>query len=154
MDAPENMGKVNFSVKLGCSGATLGVGEKIGGGLRRESAPGDFRLDQRVTTTVVPTPTRPNRSMISALCIRMQPCDTKPPIEPGLLVPWIAYSPPKSVIAAAPIGLDGEPPAITFGSEGFSRLIIAGGLHAGRRCLPLIIVVPCHCMPTVPTPTG
>jgi hypothetical protein len=26
--------------------------------------------------------------------MRMQPCDTNPPIVLGALVPWIAYSPP------------------------------------------------------------
>src|SRR5215467_2620851 len=65
--------------------------------------------------------------------MRMQPYETKPPIEPGLLVPWMAYSPPPlSVMAAAPMGLPGLPPGITFGSEGLSRLTSAGGDHAGR----------------------
>jgi hypothetical protein len=41
-------------------------------------------------TTRVPTCTRPYRSMMSLLCMRMQPADTKPPIEAGLLVPWMA----------------------------------------------------------------
>jgi len=36
-----------------------------------------------VTTTVVPMLTRPNRSTMSWLYMRMQPYDTKPPIEPG-----------------------------------------------------------------------
>jgi hypothetical protein len=27
---------------------------------------------------------------MSLLCMRMQPADTKPPIEAGLLVPWMA----------------------------------------------------------------
>src|SRR5207244_1813099 len=72
----------------------------------------------RVTTTGVPTLTRSNRSRMSWLCMRMQPYETKPPIEPGALVPWIAYWPPESVIAATPIGLCGLPPGITAGSEG------------------------------------
>src|SRR5690348_10241283 len=67
----------------------------------------------RVTTTAVPTPTCPNRSRMSWLYMRMQPCETKPPTEPGLLVPWIAYSPSASVSAAAPIGLRGEPDGMT-----------------------------------------
>src|SRR5664280_768960 len=53
---------------------------------------------QRVTTTGVPTDTRWYRSVMSAFNIRMQPYDTKPPTEPGMLVPWMAYSPPASVI--------------------------------------------------------
>jgi hypothetical protein len=36
---------------------------------------------------------------------------------PGALVPWIAYSPPDSVMAAAPIGLCEEPPGTTLGSD-------------------------------------
>src|SRR5215813_9497666 len=68
--------------------------------------------------------------------MRMQPEETKPPIELGSLVPWIAYSPPPlSVSAAAPMGLLGLPPAITSGSEGLSCLTAAGGDHAGRSCL-------------------
>src|SRR4029077_10513069 len=42
-------------------------------------------LAYRKTTTVVPTPTRAYRSIISALCMRMHPCDTNPPTELGLL---------------------------------------------------------------------
>src|SRR5262249_10233122 len=57
-------------------------------------------------------------------------------IEPGSLVPWMAYSPPPlSVSAAAPMGLLGLAPAITSGSEGLSCLTSAGGDHAGRSCL-------------------
>jgi hypothetical protein len=44
------------------------------------------------------------------------------PIEFGALVPWIAYWPPDNVIAAAPIGLAGDPLAITSGTLGRSRL--------------------------------
>src|SRR4029078_11200864 len=59
----------------------------------------------RKTTTVVPRLTRAYRSIISALCIRMQPCDTNPPTEPGLLVPWMAYwAAHLSVIAGDTIG--------------------------------------------------
>ena len=69
------------------------------------------------TTTRVPTLTRLYRSVMSALCMRMQPCDTNLPIEPSLLVPWMAYwPPPDSVIAATPIGFCGEPPGTTAGS--------------------------------------
>src|ERR1700759_1464963 len=102
--------------------------------------------DQRVTTTLVPTDTRLNRSEMSALSIRMQPYDTKPPTEPGMLVPWMAYSPPESVIAATPIGLRGEPPGITSGMFGLSGLTSFGGQPAR--------VVPSHCLPARPTPTG
>ena len=83
----------------------------------------------------------------------MQPYDTKPPIEPGSLVPWIAYSPPLSVSAAAPIGLRPEPPGITFGRLGLSRFTSAGGDQAGLRYLPVMIDVPVHCLPARPTPT-
>ena len=37
--------------------------------------------------------------------------------------------------------------AITFGSEGLSRLTSSGGNHAGFRYLPLILAVPVHCLP-------
>src|SRR3954464_1764382 len=40
-----------------------------------------------VTTTGVPTLTRPNRSRMSGLYMRMQPYEAKVPIEDGLLVP-------------------------------------------------------------------
>ena len=40
----------------------------------------------------------------------MHPTKTKLPTEPGTLVPWMAYSPPASVIAATPMGSRGEPP--------------------------------------------
>ena len=52
----------------------------------------DLRLipDYRITTTGVPTPTRPNKSVTSSLNMRMQPCETKWPIELGWLVPWMA----------------------------------------------------------------
>src|ERR1700759_125903 len=110
--------------------------------------------DQRVTTTLVPTDTRLNRSEMSALSIRIQPYDTKPPTEPGMLVPWMAYSPPGSVIAATPIGLRGEPPGTTFGMFGLSRFASRGGDQAGLRYLPSMRVVPAHCLPALPTPTG
>src|SRR5215204_5703855 len=84
-----------------------------------------------VTTTSVPTVTRSNRSTMSWLYMRMQPYDAKVPIEDGLLVPWIAYSPPESVSARGPIGLPGEPPGITCGSFGLSALTSAGGVQAG-----------------------
>ena len=51
-------------------------------------------------------------ALMSLLCMRMQPADTKPPIEPGLLVPWIASSLCTSTSAAAPIGFFGEPNSI------------------------------------------
>src|SRR5450631_2133112 len=103
-------------------------------------------------TTCVPTLTRLNRSMTSLLCIRMQPHDTKPPTDPGLLVPWIASSLSASTSAAAPIGFFGDPEGIT--QVGRSPLISAGGLQAGRRALVAMLVVPNHCLPTRPTPTG
>jgi hypothetical protein len=62
--------------------------------------------------------------------------------------------PPLSVIAAAPMGLLGLPPGITFGSEGLSCLTSAGGDHAGRSCLLVMKAVPFHCLPRRPTPTG
>src|SRR3974390_319569 len=43
--------------------------------------------------------------------MRMQPCDTKPPIEPSLFVPWMAYwPPPESLMAATPTGFFGRAP--------------------------------------------
>jgi endonuclease YncB( thermonuclease family) len=61
------------------------------GGKRRESwCAGASSSSQRVTTTGVPTPTRSKRSRMSALYMRIQPYETKPPTEPGTLVPWIA----------------------------------------------------------------
>src|ERR1700731_185692 len=60
-------------------------------------------------------------------------------MEPGLFVPWMAYSPTLSVSAAAPMGLFPLPPRITLGREGLSRLTSAGGGPAGRRYLSLII---------------
>src|ERR1017187_3113004 len=54
--------------------------------------------------------------------MRMHPWDTNPPTEPGLLVPWIAYSPPPlRGIAAAPIGLLGLPPGIVPSNRGRRR---------------------------------
>ena len=44
--------------------------------------------------------------------------------------------------AAAPIGFLGEPPGITRGSDGLSRLTSAGGDQAGLRYLPSIRTVP------------
>src|SRR5688572_23289522 len=104
--------------------------------------------------TRVPTPTRSYKSRICLLCIRMQPYDTKPPIDDGLLVPWMAYSPCASTSAAAPMGLLGDPAAITCGKPGRSRLISAGGDHAGRRRLLDMNDSPAHCLPARPTPTG
>ena len=43
----------------------------------------DVNLRHLVTTTGVPTLTRPNRSVTSALYMRIQPCETKPPIRFG-----------------------------------------------------------------------
>ena len=50
-----------------------------------------WRHIHRKTTTLVPTLTRAYRSIMSWLYMRMHPCETKPPTDPGLLVPWIAY---------------------------------------------------------------
>ena len=91
---------------------------------------------------------------MSALYMRMQPCETKPPIESGRLVPWMAYSPPRKVSAAAPIGLWVEPPGMTRGSFGFSRRMEAGGAQAGRTNLPSTRAFPVQVMPALPTPTG
>src|SRR5260370_8219995 len=89
---------------------------------------------------------------MSSLYMRMQPYDTKPPTDPGMLVPWIAYSPPANVIAATPIGLRGDPPGMTSGIEGLSRLTSAGGDQAGLRYFPSMLVVPAHSFPALPTP--
>ena len=42
------------------------------------------------------------------------------------VVPWIATSSRSSVIARAPIGLCGEPPGMTSGISGWSRLTFVG----------------------------
>src|SRR3954471_17517442 len=60
-----------------------------------------------MTTTWVPTSTRSNRSVMSWLSMRMQPYEANLPTDSGLLVPWMAYLPPDSVMAAMPIGLLG-----------------------------------------------
>ena len=54
--------------------------------------------------------------------------------RPGWLVPWMAYSPPASARAATPIGLRGEPPGMTFGRFGWSRLTI-GRRRPGRAAV-------------------
>src|SRR5215210_5168453 len=64
---------------------------------------------------------------MSWLSMRMQPYEAKVPIDSGLLVPWMAYSPPESVMAATPIGLFGAPPGITSGNVGLSAFF-------GRGC--------------------
>jgi len=61
-----------------------------------------------------------------------------------MLVPWMAYSPPASVMAATPMGFRGVPPGITFGRNGLSRLTSAGGDQAGFRYLPSMCEVPAH----------
>src|SRR6202035_5802067 len=76
---------------------------------------------------------------MSSLYMRTQPYDTKPPTEPGMLVPWMAYSPPASVIAATPIGLRGDPPGMTSGIDGLSCLTSFGGDQAGLRYLPALV---------------
>src|SRR3954468_4443471 len=83
---------------------------------------------------------------MSSLSMRMQPYEANVPIESGRFVPWIAYSPPESVVAATPIGLLGAPPGITSGSFGLSALTSAGGVHAGWTYLPFTWALPCHCM--------
>src|SRR6478736_10233417 len=90
---------------------------------------------------------------MSSLYMRIQPCDTNPPIELGRLVPWIAYSPPRSVNAASPIGLLGAPPGITLGKRGFSRRMELGAAHAGRMYFPSTRALPLHVIPALPTPT-
>jgi len=50
---------------------------------------------------------------MSGLCMRMQPAETNPPMEPGLFVPWIASSWSTSTRAASPIGLLGAPDSMT-----------------------------------------
>src|SRR5689334_9717460 len=84
-----------------------------------------------MTTTCVPTSTCANRSVMSWLSMRMQPYEANLPIDSGLFVPWMAYSPPESVMAATPIGLLGAPPGITSGRAGLSALTSAGGVQAG-----------------------
>src|ERR1043165_4413294 len=97
---------------------------------------------------------RPYRSVMSWFYMRMQPYDTKPPIELGSLVPWMAYSPPDSVSAAAPIGLPGEPPSCPRALFGRARAMSGAGCQAGFTYLPLMIERPAHWRPARPTPTG
>ena len=53
-------------------------------------AAADPQPDQRSTITSVPNGARLYRSSTSSLYMRMQPCETKCPTEPGSLVPWMA----------------------------------------------------------------
>src|SRR6266702_1589194 len=66
----------------------------------------------------------------------------------------MAASRPAKKITASPNGLFGAPPGIRDGKFGLSRLTTGGGTHASRRPLPLMKVVPLHCLPARPTPTG
>src|SRR5829696_8009876 len=79
-----------------------------------------------MTTTWVPTSTRSNRSVMSSLSMRMQPYEANVPIDSGRFVPWMAYSPPETVMAATPIGLLGAPPGITSGRLGLSAFFSRG----------------------------
>src|SRR5215212_2521660 len=79
---------------------------------------------------------------MSWLSMRMQPYEANLPIDSGLFVPWMAYSPPDRVMAATPIGLLGAPPGITSGSFGLSALTSAGGVQAGCTYLPLTRALP------------
>src|SRR3954449_11244726 len=60
---------------------------------------------------------------MSWFSMRMQPYEANVPIDSGRLVPWIAYSPPDSVMAATPIGLFGAPPGISSGSAGLAAVL-------------------------------
>ena len=64
---------------------------------------------------------RRSGSPISQLHMRAQPWKTKPPIEAGRLVTWVACSPPRMVRAAAPIGLLAASPGMTSARPGLQR---------------------------------
>jgi hypothetical protein len=78
------------------------------------------------------------------------------PIEAriALIVPWIAISSRSSVIARAPIGFEGEPPEMSSGNSGWSRLTRSGGDQAGATNLPAIRAGPLHSFPRLATATG
>src|SRR4029079_9741789 len=90
---------------------------------------------------------------MSSLYMRMQPYETNPPTDFGAFVPWIAYSPPASVIAATPSGFVGEPPGMSLGNVGLSRRTASGGAQLGRRYFPSTYDTPVHCRSARPTPT-
>ena len=70
---------------------------------------------------------------------------TKRPIEAGLLVPWMAYSLPRSVSAAAPIGLRGEPLEMTGPRTPW--LMARGARQAGSTNLGDARAGPLHARP-------
>src|SRR5215218_2607887 len=85
-----------------------------------------------MTTTWAPTSTRSNKSVMSWLSIRMQPYEANLPIDSGLLVPWMACSPPESVMAATPIGLLGASHVLVSEAKKPCRTPLATGLHQNR----------------------
>jgi hypothetical protein len=78
------------------------------------------------------------------------------PIEAriALVVPWIAISSRSSMIARAPIGFAGDPPAMTSGNSGWSRFTDSGGDQAGSTYFRAIRAGPLHSLPRRATATG
>src|SRR3954451_18996559 len=69
---------------------------------------------------------------MSWLSMRMQPQEANLPIDSGLLVPWMAYLPPDSVMAAMPIGLLGASHVLVSEAKKPCRTPLATGLHRNR----------------------
>jgi len=109
------------------------------------------------TTTVC----RPRRvgtwSVISAFSMRMQPYETKTADRTRTsLVPVNGVSPPRQRHRGRrPVGLRGEPPGRRPGIDGLcaALLRLAVTRPDSDTCRP-IRVVPAHCLPARPTPTG
>src|SRR3569832_1053542 len=76
---------------------------------RHCDAAADTTQHAHITTTLAPTLTRPYRSMMSVLRMRMQPDDTFLPMSQGSFEPWIRYSVEPRYIARAQRGLTGPP---------------------------------------------
>src|SRR5215211_8208385 len=69
---------------------------------------------------------------MSWLSMRMQPYESNVPIDSGLFVPWMAYSPPDRVMAATPIGLLGASHVPVSEAKKPCRTPLATGLHQNR----------------------
>ena len=65
-----------------------------------------------------------------------------------------AWSPPKEVKRDKPSMPDVIPGGSPRNPMGVAAMTLAGGAQAGFLYLPSIRVVPAHCLPLLPTPTG
>ena len=100
----------------------------------RDAACGEAaaRVRQRMSTGV-PIGTRRYRSMTSATCIRIQPCEPRVPIEPPGAVPWMP-TPLTMPIQRALSGFAPLPPAtdVPASSPAHGEL---GAVQTGLTCL-------------------